>query len=54
MVEGPEAWSRFKSGVKSALSVPHDELMRREKAYKKKAAKNPNRPGPKPKASKQA
>ena len=31
------------------LSVSHDELKRRMDAYKKEAAKNPNKRGPKPK-----
>lgn len=49
-IEGPEAFARFKAGVKAVLSVSHDELMKRERAYQRKAAKNPNRRGPKRKA----
>jgi len=48
-VEGPEAFRRFDEGVTQILSVSHSTLVRRERAYKKKAAKNPNRRGPKPK-----
>lgn len=47
--EGPEAFRQFDEGVKQILSVPHSTLARRERAYKKKAAANPNRRGPKPK-----
>jgi hypothetical protein len=48
-VEGPEAFHQFDEGVKQILSVPHATLVRRERAYKKKVAANPNRRGPKPK-----
>lgn len=40
----------FTSLVDRRLTVPKAELDRREAAYKKKAAKNPNKRGPKPKA----
>jgi hypothetical protein len=49
-IEGPEAFRRFDEGMKQILSVSHDTLMRRERAYKKKSAQNPHRRGPKPKA----
>lgn len=48
-VEGPEAFRRFDEGMKQILSVPRSTLVRRERAYKKKSLKNPNRTGPKPK-----
>jgi len=48
-LEGPEAFRQFDNGVKQILSVPHSTLVRRERAYKKKVAANPNRRGPKPK-----
>jgi hypothetical protein len=48
-VEGPEASARFDALVRKVLSVPHDEIMRREAEYKRQSAKNPNRRGPKPK-----
>jgi hypothetical protein len=47
--EGPEAFRRFDSLVDSVLSVPHSTLVRRERAYQKKKAANPNKRGPKPK-----
>lgn len=49
MYEGPEAFKRFDATVKTLLSVSHDELMRREQEYKKQAALNPRKRGPKPK-----
>jgi hypothetical protein len=50
-VEGPEAFSRFDATVSALLAVPHSTLARRERAYRKKAAANPRKPGPKPKAA---
>jgi hypothetical protein len=49
-VEGPEATAQFDALVRKVLSVPHDEIMRREAEYKRQSAMNPNRRGPKPKA----
>jgi len=48
-VEGPEAFQRFDNAVKSLLAVPHSTIVRRERAYKRRSAKNPRRRGPKPK-----
>jgi len=47
--EGPQVWKRFDTLVRKVLSVPHDEIMRREAEYKRQSAMNPNRRGPKPK-----
>lgn len=47
--EGPQAFQRFDTAVRQILSIPHSTLVRRERAYKKKVAANPNRRGPKPK-----
>jgi hypothetical protein len=47
--EGQEAFTKFDNEMKFLLSVPHSTIVRRERAYKKKSLKNPNRPGPKPK-----
>ncbi len=44
-----DASSRFDALVRKVLSVPHDEIMRREAEYKRQAALNPNKRGPKPK-----
>jgi len=54
LIEGPEAFARFKAGVRSALSVSREELMRREEVYKRASAQNPSRPGPKPKRRRKA
>lgn len=41
---------RFNATMDKILSVSHEEMQRRIGAYKKQAAKNPNKRGPKPKA----
>jgi hypothetical protein len=46
-IEGPEAFTRFDALVRKVLSVPHEEIMRREAEYKRQSAMNPNRRGPK-------
>jgi hypothetical protein len=51
-IEGPEAFARFDALVRKVLSVPHEEIMRREAEYKKQSAANPHRRGPKPKRQK--
>lgn len=48
-IEGPEAFKRFDAAMGALLSVPHSEIMKREQEYKKKAALNPRKRGPKPK-----
>ena len=48
--EGTQVSKRFDALVRKILSVPHEEIMRREAEYKRKSAANPNRRGPKPKA----
>jgi hypothetical protein len=48
-IEGPEAAARFDTIVRKVLSVPHDEIVRREAEYKRQSAMNPHRRGPKPK-----
>jgi hypothetical protein len=53
-IEGPEAAARFDALVRKVLSVPHEEIMRREAEYKRQSAMNPNRRGPKPKAKRKA
>jgi len=44
-----EAFTRFESAMRKILSVPKDELLRREAEYKKQSDANPNKRGPKPK-----
>jgi len=46
-VEGLEAAARFDALVRKVLSVPHDEIMRREEEYKQRSVMNPRRRGPK-------
>jgi len=48
-IEGPEVAAAFDALVRKVLSVPHDEIMRREAEYKRQSALNPHRRGPKPK-----
>lgn len=48
-LEGPEALKAFDALVRKVLSVPHDEIMRREAEYKRQSALNPHKRGPKPK-----
>jgi hypothetical protein len=45
---GP-ATDRFNDAMDKILSVSHEEMQRRLAAYKKQAAQNPNKRGPKPK-----
>jgi hypothetical protein len=48
--EGPEAWTRFTSGMQRVLSVSKAEVDRRIEAEHQKSLANPNRRGPKRKA----
>ena len=47
MIEGPEAFQRFRDATKVVLAVPHSEIQKRMEAHRAQAAKNPNRRGPK-------
>ena len=49
MIEGTEAWARFTNAMKRAIAVPHSEIKKQIDAHRADAAKNPSRPGPKPK-----
>ena len=49
IIEGKEAFTNFDSLVGSVLSVPRSVILEREAEYKKKAALNPQKRGPKPK-----
>jgi hypothetical protein len=51
MVEGPEAFENFRNAMSKVLTVSHAEIQRRIAADRKQAALNPNKRGPKPKAS---
>ena len=49
MIEGAEAFARFRDATKAILAVPHAAIKQRMEEHRKEAAKNPNRRGPKPK-----
>lgn len=42
---------RFTNLVDQVLSVPHSVIQKRVEEHRRAAAKNPHRPGPKPKKS---
>lgn len=48
--EWPDATKRFDALVRKVLSVPRDEIGRREEEYKRQSSLNPHKRGPKPKA----
>jgi hypothetical protein len=50
MIEGPEAFRRFRDATKAILAVPHSEIKKRLDAHREQAAKNPNKRGPKRKS----
>lgn len=45
----PDQVKRFENAVRHVLSVPRATIIQREAEYKKRAAMNPNRRGPKTK-----
>ena len=51
MVEGPEAFARFKAAMKAVVAVPHAEIQKRIQAHREESEKNPNKRGPKKKVS---
>jgi hypothetical protein len=50
MARPTKEYQAFTSLVDRLLTVPKEEIDRRQAAYLKRAAKNPNKRGPKPKA----
>jgi hypothetical protein len=42
-------YNTFSKAVERIMSVPKAEILRREEEYRKRAALNPNKRGPKPK-----
>jgi hypothetical protein len=51
MIEGPDAFQRFREATKAVLAVPRSEMVKRIEAHRAEAAKNPNRRGPKRKTT---
>jgi hypothetical protein len=49
MIEGPEAYARFRNAMKNVLAVPHSIIKERIEKARKESAENPKRRGPKPK-----
>jgi hypothetical protein len=49
LLEGPEAWGRFKNIMRGLMAVPRAEILKREQEHRAEVAKNPNRRGPKTK-----
>jgi hypothetical protein len=49
LIEGEEAFRRFDSLVGKVLSVPREEILRRDAAHKKRSALSGKKRGPKPK-----
>jgi hypothetical protein len=47
-------YEAFTNLVDRVLAVPHSEIQKRVEAHRKKAAKNPNRRGPKSKKRRKA
>lgn len=46
-----EEFQRFTAVVDTLLSVPREEIKRREEEYRKQADANPRKRGPKPKSN---
>jgi hypothetical protein len=50
----PSEYDAFKGLLNRLMAVPHSEIAKREAAYQKQAALNPNKRGPKPKRKRAA
>ncbi len=47
--EGPEAYTRFESAIKTVLAVSHTEIQKRVKEARERSLSNPKKRGPKAK-----
>jgi len=54
MIEGPEAFERFRTVMKAVLRTPHSEIKKRIEEQRTRAALNPNKRGPKGKPKRSA
>lgn len=50
-VTGNVEYDRFNNLVDQVLSVPHSVIKKRIEEHRREVARNPHRPGPKPKKS---
>lgn len=46
--DAPNQFANFDALVRSVLAVPHSEIVRRERNYKRQADANPRKRGPRP------
>lgn len=53
MIEGPEAFTRFRDATRAILAVPHSEIKKRIEAHREEAARNPRKRGPKQQKTKE-
>jgi hypothetical protein len=51
LVEGPKALKRFNSLVRKVMSVPREEILKRDAEWKRNAHLRGKKRGPKPKQS---
>jgi hypothetical protein len=49
VIEGAEAFTRFRAAMQKIVTVPRAEIQRRIEAEREASVANPNRRGPKPK-----
>lgn len=49
MIEGAEAFHRFREATRAILAVPHSVVKKRIEEHREQAARNPRKRGPKAK-----
>lgn len=50
IMKGSSEYERFTTLLDGVLAVPHSAIQERIEKHREKVKKNPNKPGPKPKA----